>query len=211
MNNEKELKISKVNAETINKIKKDQTMFSTLVTSNRGFIQNIVRKFNVPDTDFRDDLEQEGFISLWKAIDKFNTERADAASFSTFAYRVIYNDILQAIKKRNRITTKEYSLENQKRSFNESEESASEYRENKWKNRPNELLNMEDIILDRLHLEDLQSQLSEVEKRIYKWRIQEALSHKEAAKKCKLNFHTYKLIYYTTFRDKMRKLGIEAK
>ena len=204
------IKINKVDSQLIENMKKDHSLFNNMVENNAGFIHRIVRSFNIDDRDFREDLVQEGNIALWKAIGKYDTERTDKSSFSTFAYRVIYNDVLQAIKKRNKVNKKETSMEAFTRSYSNDGDEFKEYKENNWK-KPYEYDHMEDIVVEKVYREQLESCLSPVEKKIYKWRVEEGLSHKKAAEMCELNFHTYKLIFYTTFRTKMKESGVDVK
>lgn len=88
-------KISALTPEDVEAIQSNENLFAELVSQNARFINKIVGKFSSGEDSYAE-LTQEAHLSLWNALGKYDPSRA---SFSTFAYRVMYNDCLCHVKR----------------------------------------------------------------------------------------------------------------
>lgn len=88
----------------------DQQALEKLIEKNRGIVCKIVNKFYVEGTSSidRDDLEQEGYIGLITAAERYDFNNEKKAKFITFAVYWIYSKINRFVKRRN--TSDEISL-----------------------------------------------------------------------------------------------------
>lgn len=219
MTQTEEIKINRLTPGDIEEIKSNQRLFTRLVEDNKNFIHAIVSKFH--DYDYPV-LYQEGVISLWKAINKYdpdparNSQNFDndgnrvndrSINFSTFAHRVVTNDVLQVIRKENKKRAKETPIERYVRTDDDAE--GQEYVEKYWKNLHTELTNFEDIQVDKLQREKMLGDFSELEKQMYHMRVVEKRKVTDIldslAAQRGVSKYTIKNIYYKTFRPKMQK------
>ncbi|NFO32473.1 sigma-70 family RNA polymerase sigma factor [Clostridium botulinum] len=88
----------------------DKQALDSLIDNNRGIVFKIANKFYVNNTNSIDieDLEQEGYIGLIIAAEKYNSDMNHHALFITYAIYWVYQKINTFIKKRN--TNNEISL-----------------------------------------------------------------------------------------------------
>lgn len=73
----------------------DNKALEELITNNDGMVHTIVNKFYVNNSNSIDkqDLEQEGFIGLIEAAEKYNLDMENSAKFVTYAFYYIYKRI----------------------------------------------------------------------------------------------------------------------
>ena len=74
----------------------DLLAFEIICERYSGLVKSICRQYFLVGGDFND-LSQEGFLGLWKAVNTYDDQRQ--ASFKTFAYTCISGNIKTAIKK----------------------------------------------------------------------------------------------------------------
>lgn len=99
----------------IKKIKAgDKSAFNNLLSLHSRMIYSIINSYNRENGDFKiseDDLYQEGSIGLYEAI--FTYDENMNVKFSSYAYNIIRNRILNEIRYQSRIYDKErFSLDN---------------------------------------------------------------------------------------------------
>lgn len=70
-----------------------------LMEQSQKLAYHIANRFYTGDHFDDDDIRQVALIGLWKATKTWDKERS---AFSTYAYKVITNEILQEVKKRKR-------------------------------------------------------------------------------------------------------------
>lgn len=222
------LKIKTLNKTLIKKILRDQTLFAKFLKLNKGFVDDAIlstigRNKKHPDYE---DFYQIGCIGLYKALKKFNT----GASFSTFAYVVIQNDIRQEIKKLNKqknidrdklsgeYVYREISMERLRRNFSNGADDQGDYKESIFTNTPsmNHLRNFENEILDKITIEKRMQQWTNIEKEIIRLKFFEGLSLRaltiELQKKFRgqsLSFGTIRNIFYTKLKSQFENLQKE--
>lgn len=206
----KSYKINRLKPQDIDNIKDDQTLFTNLVDENTNFVHSIISKY--PDYDYPV-LYQEGVISLWKAINKYDkdkrTKEGNPIAFSTFAHTVIKNDTLQILRKENKRRARETAIEKYVRQDEDTGGANNEYIEKHWKNNRAENTNFEDIQMDRLQRERMISDFSELEKEMFNMRVVEKRKVnnilEELSTSRSMSYHTMKGIYYKSFRPKVQK------
>lgn len=71
--------------------KQDQSAFGQLVMRHQSVIRNALRQLTNWDEPLADDLAQETFIQAFKKLHQFNGK----AKFSSWLYRIAYNQFLQ--------------------------------------------------------------------------------------------------------------------
>jgi RNA polymerase sigma factor (sigma-70 family) len=118
------MKLSRVTVEDAQLLYNNQREFSKFVRENENFLRKLVHKYinknrlNQNDSELFEDAKQEALLSLWnKALPKFN----GSTKFSTFAFTVIKNDLMQFLQKKTKFekeTGETLSIENLKRNFN---------------------------------------------------------------------------------------------
>lgn len=88
----------------------NKTALDELVEKNKGIVNKLVNKFYVEKTNSIDieDLQQEGFIGLIIAADKYDFNNPNKAKFITYAVHWIYQKIQRFIESKN--TNEEVSL-----------------------------------------------------------------------------------------------------
>jgi len=206
-----EFKIKNLTQEKINEIKNNSKLFENLIKNNKGFIDGIVLKFtnSTKAHPYYEDLYQYGLISMWKAINTFSASRTSASSFSTYSYIVIRNDISQEIKKYQKRTKQEYSIESIKRKFNN--ETTAEYNESHFVDTKQllTLKNFEHDMVDRIFIEEKMKNFSLLEQQIYQYRFVDGMSVMEVAEKVKKNYHLIKQILYSSVRPKILQIQQE--
>jgi len=197
--------LNELTKDDIKAIQNDNKKFDKLVLINRGFIEAIINPFR---QNFNyDDMYQIAIISLWKAIQKFDPDKENASTFSTFARTVIQRDIWGYTKKQNKIFQNENSIESY---VNDSENGNSrEYNESYFK-KPKDK-NFEDEIINKIYYENILKDLSEIERQIYDLKINKNMSMKEIAEIIKMNLHTVKYLTYVRISEKLEKHGIYIK
>lgn len=76
-------------------IEKKRQLEEELINENTGLVKDIAKSFINHGLDF-DDLCQEGYLGLIKAVKNFDTEKK--VKFQTYAYRVIKQNIKRAVE-----------------------------------------------------------------------------------------------------------------
>lgn len=208
------MNLTKVNAEYIDRIKKDQREFNFFVQKNIKYVQKIAHKIllkrgTISDLDFMEDLIQVGIISLWsKAIPAWDSTRG--ITFSTFAHKVLYNDMLQLSMRNDKLSKKIgfiQSIEqfNRKMNDNSGGSEVNEYVEASWKNKNNDF---QEEVINRIDEENKISSLDNRDRIIY-------ILQKQGKKRNEIfkqagfnNIHTYKHYLYNVYLPKMKKMEI---
>jgi RNA polymerase sporulation-specific sigma factor len=75
----------------------DHDAFRLVVEKSKPLIRSILSHMDVPESE-KEDLEQEAFIGLFKAVMLYD---ANCASFTTFSYLCIRRTVFSALKKYN--------------------------------------------------------------------------------------------------------------
>lgn len=90
----------------------DKQALDKLISNNTGIVYKLVNKFYVEGTNSidREDLEQEGFIGLMIAAEKYDFNNPKKAKFTTYAIHWIYSKISRYTNQKN--TNEETSLNN---------------------------------------------------------------------------------------------------
>lgn len=192
----------------------DQNKFADLVNDNRKFLSSIIGKIKNLENYDRDDLFQEAQIALYSALDSYNPEERikqgkKSASFSTYCYMLIKNEVYHAVNEQNKIINAERSLENFKR-FKGSPENPEidGYNEEKFINKREYFF--EDDVIQKIDDENILSRLTSTEQIIFQKKIIEDLTHDEVAKELKMPAATYMTIYYKSFIPKLNSLGYKV-
>lgn len=69
------------------------------IEDNKALVKDIARRFYFKNTIFSvEDLEQVGYLSLWKNLKKYDANRAKLSTFMTICVR---HDIIKYIKKQH--------------------------------------------------------------------------------------------------------------
>lgn len=89
-----------------------------LVKDNEKLAYKVAHTFNPVTMVDLEDIKQIALIGLWKAVENFDETKG--FQFSTFAYRVIRNEVLQELKKFKRTSSSLDEMELDL-SYNESE------------------------------------------------------------------------------------------
>jgi len=213
--------IQQLTHKIIKELPKNNKLFCEFLKLNKGFINKAVlsvigRNKQHPNYE---DFFQVGCIGLLKALNKFNKSRA---SFSTFAFTVIQNDIRQEIKKLNRqknisknelgqYVYREISIESLLKKTN-GQNQIAEYHESLFKetSKINKMRDFEDEILTKIIIENKTQYWSLLEKEIYQLKYVEKLTLNEVAvelkkkhKKKSLSFATIRNIFYKELKPKI--------
>jgi RNA polymerase sigma factor (sigma-70 family) len=83
--------------------KGDKKALEQLIENNRGIVNKIVNKFNIDKTNSidREDLEQEGYMGLIAAAERYNFNNDKKANFITYAVYWIHQKISRFVKYRS--------------------------------------------------------------------------------------------------------------
>jgi RNA polymerase sigma factor (sigma-70 family) len=208
------MNLTKVTAEYIERLKASQREFDFFALKNIKYIQKIAHKIllkrgTISDIDFMEDLIQVGMIALWaKAIPAWDSNRG--VTFSTFAHKVLYNEMLQASMKNDKLSKKIgfiQSIEQFNRKMNDSSgtNEVNEYIETSWKNRNS---SFEEDVINKIDEDSKLSGLSDRDRTIY-------VLQKQGKKRTEIfkhagfnNIHTYKHYLYNVYIPKMKKMEI---
>ena len=82
-------------------VEQDRNAFAELVRRHQSPIRGLLRKLSQGDEMLADDLAQETFIRAFKAIDRFQGK----AKFSTWLYRIAYNQFISFTRKKRDLTS----------------------------------------------------------------------------------------------------------
>lgn len=205
------MKLNKITPIDAQRIKKSDREFSALLRQNSNFLRKLVwgyikkNSLNNSDSEIFEDAYQEACLSLWsKALDKYN----GSTKFSTFAYKVIKNDILAFLQKRSSFTSKRGDfISIEKLKTNKESQSGSEYFENSWKVDLKKRC-FEDSLIEKMDEENLKNNFSSIDLKIYELKSR-GWSGKNIAQALGMNFHTYKSHLYGSYIPKMKKIGVE--
>ena len=200
------MKLSKVTIEDAKLLYTNQREFSKFVKENENFLRKLVHKYinknrlNQNDSELFEDAKQEALFSLWsKALVKFN----GSTKFSTFAFTVIKNDLMQFLQKKTKFekeTGETLSIENLKRNFNGEGNASLEYQENNWKIDPRKI-NFENSLVEKIQQETDVKKISRTDYIILELKKRN-FSREKIAAALGLNIHTYKTYYYKIFHEK---------
>jgi RNA polymerase sigma factor (sigma-70 family) len=207
------MNLTKVNAEYIDRLKADQREFNFFANKNIKYVQKIAHKIlmkrgTMNEMDFMEDLIQVGLIALWnKAVPAWDSTRG--ITFSTFAHKVLYNEMLQLSMKNDKLSKKVgfiQSIENFNRKMNESSNNeVNEYVETEWNNKNGDF--QEDVI-QKIDEERKLLKLSDRDRMIYVLQKQ-GKKRNEIFKQAGFNnIHTYKHYLYNVYMPKMKKMEI---
>lgn len=206
MQNNPELLLKKITPIVIDKMKKDTRIFDQMTKTNEAFLYKIAQKFSPQGHHTLDDYVQIARLGLWKAVQKYDITRKDASGFGTFAWKVIYNDILQEVNKINKRGSTEISIESFTRKFDN--DSTAEYAETFFKGRSmDQCKNFEDGLLQDFTIQNFMKDMDEIHKKIFDLRYLQKMKHKEIAEALNINFATYKVIFYKRVKPQIDKLA----
>ena len=188
-------------------------MFNFFVNKNIKYVQKIAHKIlmkrgTISDVDFMEDLIQVGLIAIWnKALPAWDSTRG--ITFSTFAHKVIYNEMLQLSMKNDKLSKKVgfiQSIENFNRKANDvNSNEISEYVETGWKNKNGDF---EEEVIQKMDEEGKLSKLSDRDRMIFVLQKQ-GKKRNEIFKQAGFNnIHTYKHYLYNVYIPKMKKMEI---
>jgi len=169
----------KKDVDAIQEIANSDRLLSQFLTQNEKFIHNIIHqivsKLNMPkglglkktDENLLDyeTLQQVGRLSLYHAMKRYTGDKN--ATLSTFAYRVIANDIIRHIKKQLRIKFYEESLESFARGGLENG-GGGDYNERHFMPLYPSSYQFEDEILNRIVFEQHFEKFSDEQKLVYR-------------------------------------------
>ena len=207
------MNLTKVTAEYVDRLKDDQREFNFFVNKNIKYVQKIAHKIlmkrgTISDVDFMEDLIQVGLIAIWnKALPAWDSTRG--ITFSTFAHKVIYNEMLQLSMKNDKLSKKVgfiQSIENFNRKANDvNSNEISEYVETGWKNKNGDF---EEEVIQKMDEEGKLSKLSDRDRMIFVLQKQ-GKKRNEIFKQAGFNnIHTYKHYLYNVYIPKMKKMEI---
>lgn len=207
------IKLNNITTLDAQQILSSDRMFSSFVRKNSNFLRKIVwgylrkNNLNANDSEIFEDAYQEACLSLWsKALPKYN----GSTKFSTFAYRVIKNDVLAFLQKRSSFEShrgQNVSMENMKHKNQKDGDISGEYRESLFKiNKTKKSL--EDQVIESVDEEKKTKNFSSVDLKIYELRKRE-WKRDDIAHALGMNVHTYKAHLYGSYFPKMKALGIE--
>ena len=207
------MNLTKVTAEYVDRLKNDQREFNFFANKNIKYVQKIAHKIlmkrgTISDVDFMEDLIQVGLIAIWnKALPAWDSTRG--ITFSTFAHKVIYNEMLQLSMKNDKLSKKVgfiQSIENFNRKANDvNSNEISEYVETGWKNKNGDF---EEEVIQKMDEEGKLSKLSDRDRMIFVLQKQ-GKKRNEIFKQAGFNnIHTYKHYLYNVYIPKMKKMEI---
>lgn len=197
------MRLSKVTVEQARFLHGNHREFAKFVRENENFLRKLIHKYinknklNQNDSELFDDAKQEALTSLWsKALPKFN----GTTKFSTFAFTVIKNDLMQFLQKKVKFekeTGETLSIENLKRNFNGDGTSGLEYQENNWKVDPRKTT-FESELVEKIQQESVIKKISRTDYVILELKKRN-FSREKIAAALGLNIHSFKTYYYKVF------------
>lgn len=225
----KSLMIKNLNRETIKQLMKNDQLFGKFLKINKGFVDETVLSVIKRDklNQNYDDYFQVACLGLYKALEKFNP---DKATFSTFAFKVMQNEVRQEIKKlnkqkhivvqKNQDGTTTYSHKEIPMEYLKFRDDSlfgnnghTRYKEHLFKETPKikTLRNFEDTMLNSILLDERFTKLSELEKDIYQWYYHDNVPVKEIAQRLGQNYSTFKKKFYRHIKSKFDKMHEELR
>lgn len=207
------IKLNKITTVDAQQILSSDRQFSLFIRKNSNFLRKIVwgyirkNNLNANDSEIFEDAYQEACLSLWnKALPKYN----GSTKFSTFAFRVIKNDVLAFLQNRSKFESyrgQNISFENLKHKNQKEGDTSGEYRESLFK--MNKIKkSFEDQIIDSVDEEKKTKNFSSIDLKIYELRKRQ-WKREDIAHALGMNIHTYKAHLYGSYFPKMKSLGIE--
>lgn len=205
--------LNKITTQDAQQILSSDRQFSSFIRKNSNFLRKIVwaylrkNNLNANDSEIFEDAYQEACLSLWsKALPKYN----GSTKFSTFAFRVIKNDVLAFLQKRSNFEShrgQNISIENLKHTNQKDGDVSGEYRESLFKvNKTKRTL--EDQVIEFVDEERKVKNFSSIDLKIYEFRKRQ-WKRDDIANALGMNIHTYKAHLYGSYFPKMKALGIE--
>lgn len=193
------MRIQFITKEQLKKALKHNKTFEQLLQHNKGFIEKIVLKYVRRNNNDFESLYWVGASALHKAIKKFDPKREDASKFSTFAYKVIQNDVLKEVESMNGVNKKETSIEMFKNNHNHEH---SEYSESHWHTR--HVVNVEEQAINKVAREQYMQNFTDIERKILDLKA-EGYTMPEISQKLNKNFHTLKAVFAKTVHNENYK------
>jgi RNA polymerase sigma factor (sigma-70 family) len=200
------MKLSRITVEEARFLHANDREFAKFVRENENFLRKLIHKYinknklNQNDSELFDDARQEALLSLWgKALLKFN----GSTKFSTFAFTVIKNDLMQFLQRKTKFekeTGETLSIENLKRNYNGEGSAGLEYQESNWKIDPRKT-NFESELIEKIHQDSDVKKISRIDYIILELKKRN-YSREKIATAVGLNIHSYKTYYYKVFYDR---------
>ncbi len=169
----------------IQQIAANDRMFAQFLRLNEHFVFNIVSKVSaatlnqLKKTDANldyDTLQQVGRLSLHHAMLRFTDDKS--ATLSTFAFKVISNNVKRHVNKQLKLKFNEESLESFSRGDSNSGDTSSEYDERHFQPLTPKYGQFEEDILDRIIFEEHFTKFSDEQQQVYRM-LAEGKSTKE--------------------------------
>jgi RNA polymerase sigma factor (sigma-70 family) len=204
--------ISKIKTrEAAEELLNDSSKFSKFAEKNKKFLMSILSRVKDKDNYDEEDLYQESLIALHSALQSYDPEERirrgkKSASFSTYSFVLIKNEIVHYINEQNKIVTCERSIER----FRETMEELAPHK-------PNAHIDFlfgfkdegfEDAVIKKIDQDKLLAKLSTTEKLIFDKKIVKNMTHDEVAADLGIPAATYMTIYYKSFVPKVRAMGV---
>lgn len=184
----KKIRIKTITMEEVQRAINCNRTFTKILNDNKGFLESIILNFISRGDQRFEELYWVAAGSFHKALKRFDPEKS---TLSTYAYKVVTNDLLHEIKKDAKIASKETSIESFK--YQNSETTDTEYKELDWHVPNNKLL--EDVIVDKVAKEQCLEKFSELERKILELKSQH-YTMKEIAEILGKNFHSLRSIHF---------------
>ncbi len=172
--------IKNLSIKQIKELKSDDRKFAIFFNNNKGFIHNLALMFLKKYDERYNDLFQVGCLGLMKALEKYNPKRKSASSFSTFAWRVISNDMKIEMKKNSRVYYHERLIEDHHRNTAIKPEMMKDYLEERLRNNTKNY-DFENHILSNVSRDQMIKMLSPIEQQILNLKLNN-YSKKEMSK-----------------------------
>lgn len=196
--------ISEIKPHHVEILKKDQAAFGRLVSGNMRFLDKIVHSIKGIDSETMLDLRQEAMIALWNALFSFKT--TGGASFSTFAWRCVYNHIMGKYRNSTRkVQAHESSIESWRMREKTGISLSDGYHEEFWEPLQGKTsMSVEDEVISRVDREAQIAKLSPTDRMILECKLSPIpMKRKEIADKIGMNHNTFRFYYSVSFVKKM--------
>ena len=210
--------ISKVKTrEAAQSLLADDLKFAEFVKKNNRFLISIIGKIkSLEDYDYND-LLQESKIALWSALQSYDPEQRildgeKSASFSTYSYWLIRNEIYHYVNGVNKVGKYEKPIEaflkqqpSNKGNATDGGNGGDTYNEKHFVNVKDYAF--EEDVIQKVDDESIMSKLTSTEQIIFQKKIIEDMTHDEVAAELKMPAATYMTIYYKSFVPKLQQMG----
>lgn len=177
---------------------KNDKMFTAVITQNKKFFYNLALKKKkwFEDNIFSvEDLIQESYISFQKALKTFDPSDDSAATLSTYAYKVISNDLSRKAKKHVKSEHGKESIETALFSIGGGNDMRKTEKDERPLMKFNRYMLVENEVIDKMMMEEAISKLSDVDITILRMKA-DGKKAPEIAKAVKMDRYTYKKYLY---------------